>query len=131
MIVVIHFPILFLFQLLQGPTRIDNFLGIPKRPANEAVIATAKSELQAAVTNIADYFLQDKPFVAGDEISIADLSGFAELCGLRAVNESAIYEDNPVVGAWMKRVEDRVKNHYDEAMASIHAIRKQYNEVQE
>lgn len=114
-----------------APTRIDNFLGIPKRPANEALVKTAKAELAEAVTHIADYFLEDKPFIVGDEISIADLSGVAELIGLQSVNEAGIYESNPVVAAWVNRVEERMKNHFKDCLESTEAIKKQFNEQQE
>lgn len=114
-----------------GPSHIENFLGIPKRPANKAVVLAAKSELQAAVKNIEGYYLKDKEYIGGDEISIADLCAFAELTGLRAVNQTSIYEDNPVVDSWIKRVEERLKDHIEFAMESIQTIRKQYDEAQE
>lgn len=118
----------FLTILLElAPTRIDNFLGIPKRPANEALVSATKAEFAESITHIAKYFLGDKDFIAGNEISIADLSGVAELIGLRAVNEEAIYESNEVVGDWVKRVEERMKNHFSAACLSIEDIKKEFN----
>ena len=120
-----------LISVFQVPTRLDGWLGIPKRPANEPLVSEAKKELAKAITNIAEYYLKDKPFLIGDEISIADLSGVAELTGLRGCNEEGIYESNSVVCAWVKRVQDHVKNYFEEAMESIEATRKQYNSSKE
>ena len=55
----------------------------------------------------------------------------AELSGLKAINETAIYESNPTVHAWFKRVEDRMKVPFKESMQSIDALNKQFNASQE
>lgn len=82
-------------------------------------VNAAKDDVRRAVTHIADYFLQDKPFILGDEISVADLSGLMELEQLRAVEEQELFEGNAKVKAWASRVREATKPYYDETMEKI------------
>ena len=117
---------MFLSSVHQVQSRIDKFFGSPKRPANADNVKSSKEALGKSVQNLADYFLKDKKFIAGDEISIADLACLCELVQLRGVNETACYESNPKVKAWAKRVEDSLKPHFEESLAIINDIAKQY-----
>ncbi|XP_063769101.1 glutathione S-transferase theta-1-like isoform X2 [Pseudophryne corroboree] len=57
--------------------------------------------------NIEEYFLQDKPFLAGDEISIADLVAIVEI--MQPVGAGIdVFEDKPKLSAWKHRVEEAV-----------------------
>ena len=114
------------FFSFQVQSRIDKCFGQPKRPANAEKVLEAKAELARAVNHIDEYFLKDKPFIAGDDISIADLVALTELSQLRGVHETAIYESNPKVKAWAKRVEEKTKPHFQEAHAILDDIAKQF-----
>ena len=94
----------------------------PKQALDEAKVATAKADIRRAVTHIADYFLQDKPFILGDKVSVADLIGLMELEQLGAVNEQSVYEENAKVKAWANKVKQSLQPHYDEAMEKIRGI---------
>ena len=96
---------------------------------DEKLVANAKEELTKAIDHLAAYFLKDEPFICGDEISVADLVGVCELMHLDGVNESGIYENNPIVKSWMKRVEDRMQPHFDEASISLKGLKKMFNEA--
>ncbi|MEE6504289.1 hypothetical protein FKM82_005126 [Ascaphus truei] len=63
------------------------------------------AEFNSTLTQLEEKFLQDKPFLAGDEISLADLVAIVELmqplaCGVK------FYENRPKLEAWKQRVEE-------------------------
>lgn len=108
-------------------SRIAGFFGQPIRPADDKMLAGARAELSRAVNHIADYFLKDKTFIAGDEISIADIVAVCELMQLHGCNETALYESNPIVKAWIRRVEEQTKPHFEEAHATINEVGQKFS----
>lgn len=60
------------------------------------------------------FFLKDNKFIAGDEISIADLMAIGELLAVDCVG---IYvgKGRPKVEAWHKRCKEFLGSHYDAA----------------
>ncbi|XP_053555769.1 glutathione S-transferase theta-1-like [Bombina bombina] len=61
------------------------------------------TELQTSMTYIEEKFLQDKPFIAGEEISFADLVAIVEI--MQAVASGVdVFEEKPNLGAWKQRV---------------------------
>ncbi|KAM4808089.1 glutathione S-transferase theta-2B [Rhinophrynus dorsalis] len=82
------------------------------------------SELNATLTQLEEKFLQDKPFIAGDEISLADLVAVVELMQVVASGEN-VFGDRPKLGAWKKRVEEAVGTElFREAHDFILSIKK-------
>ncbi|XP_075688199.1 glutathione S-transferase theta-4 [Rhinoderma darwinii] len=67
----------------------------------------ALSEFNATLTAIQNKFLQDKLFLAGDEISIADLVAFVEIMQPTGSGVD-VFEDKPKLSAWKKRVEEAI-----------------------
>ncbi|XP_063171991.1 glutathione S-transferase theta-1-like isoform X2 [Candoia aspera] len=64
----------------------------------------AVEELNAAVQKLEDKFLQDKPFIVGSEISLADLVAVVEL--MQSVGAGCnIFEGRIKLQEWCKRVE--------------------------
>ena len=109
-------------------SRLDGFFG-PKKPSNEKQLAESKEALTKSINELADYFLKDKPFIVGKDISVADLLAVCELTQLRGVNETALYENNPNVKAWVKRVEERTKPYFEEAHAQIDGVADQFSKA--
>ena len=109
-------------------SRIDGFFG-PKRPSNEKQLAESKEALSKSTKELADYFLKDKPFIVGKEISVADLLCICELMQLNGVEEAGIYESNPNVKAWVERVKESTKPHFEEAHAKIDEIGDRYSKA--
>ena len=93
------------------------------------MVGKAKEELTKSLNHIATCYLKDGPFICGDEISAADLIGVSELIHLGAVNESELFESNPTIKAWIKRVGDRMQPHYDEANAKLDFVKKMFNDA--
>ncbi|KAJ1093564.1 hypothetical protein NDU88_006664 [Pleurodeles waltl] len=64
----------------------------------------ALKELRTTLDQFEEKFLQDKPFIAGNEISLADLIAVVELMQT-VVSGVDIFKDRPKVDAWHERVE--------------------------
>ncbi|KAM4707106.1 uncharacterized protein O3C94_003418 [Discoglossus pictus] len=63
------------------------------------------AEFNTTMTSLEENFLQSKPFIAGDEISVADLVALVEI--MQAVASGLdVFEERPKLGAWKKRVLD-------------------------
>ncbi|XP_069475998.1 glutathione S-transferase theta-1-like [Ambystoma mexicanum] len=67
-------------------------------------MAAAIKEMNATLDQFEAKFLQDKPFIVGDEISLADLVAIVEL--MHPVGAGVdIFKDRPKLDAWRLRVE--------------------------
>ena len=88
-----------------------------KLPHDAAKLKELQEGVEQALTNLDEAFLKGKPFIAGDEMSIADIAGFAEVLQLQVVGYAAKNEN---VNKWMKRVAAKVEP-YNEAPAAGHA----------
>lgn len=102
-----------------------------KEPADEAKLKSLREEISKAVSHIADYFLGDKPFIASDEISIADILGVCEIFHTTGVEEESLYKDNAKVSAWVERVRQRLQPDFDIANMRLMAIKDKYVNAKE
>ncbi|XP_060067850.1 glutathione S-transferase theta-1-like [Ylistrum balloti] len=74
-----------------------------------------------------EYFLKDnRPFLGGDEISIADLLGICEMMQLYACGEEKFIESNPNVNAWAERVKPKLAPYFDEANVMVYKVREHF-----
>ncbi|XP_045173768.2 glutathione S-transferase theta-1-like [Mercenaria mercenaria] len=97
-----------------------------KQPTDEDIKA-AKEEISRAVTHIADYFIQDKQFVAGDKMSAADIVVVCELYQLHPVDQlDSLVKCNPKVKAWMERVATTLGPEWKTVNAAIDSFREKY-----
>ena len=103
----------------------------PKQPADQAIVGKAKEDINNAVKHLDEYFLQDMPFIAGEEVSVADLMGMAEFYQLLEIDQAELYNGNTKVAAWMKRVEHRLSPHSAVANVKVNEIRAKYIEAKE
>ncbi|KAM3936711.1 glutathione S-transferase theta-1-like [Leptodactylus fuscus] len=75
--------------------------------ATPETLQSARSELDATLTTLQNKFLEDKPFLVGNEISIADLVAIAEIMQPVVVGVD-VFEDKPILSAWKQRVEEAI-----------------------
>ncbi|XP_045675763.1 glutathione S-transferase theta-1 isoform X1 [Phyllostomus hastatus] len=86
------------------------FLGEPVSPE---VLAATLAELDVTLQILEDKFLQNKAFLAGPHISLADLVAITELMHVSAAHKPVgagcqIFEGRPKLAAWRQRVEAAV-----------------------
>ncbi|XP_056381242.1 glutathione S-transferase theta-1-like isoform X1 [Hyla sarda] len=65
------------------------------------------AEFREIMIQFEDKFLQEKPFLAGDEISLADLVAIVEIMQVTA-SGVPIFEERPKLEAWKQRVEEEL-----------------------
>ncbi|NWX00719.1 GSTT1 transferase, partial [Caloenas nicobarica] len=79
----------------------------------------AIEELNVVLKQFEEKFLQDKPFIAGSEVSLADLLAVVELMQPVGAGHD-LFQGRPKLAAWQKRVEEAVgKQLFQEAHQQI------------
>ncbi|RUS85730.1 hypothetical protein EGW08_006524 [Elysia chlorotica] len=110
----------------------QNLLIIPKatgKPIDHAVADKFRKKVSSMVTQLEGYFLKDRKYLAGDEISIADIFGACELMQLFGCHEHGLFEKSPIIKAWMDRVRKDTNPHFDEAHKMIYRTNTLYKEI--
>ncbi|XP_049322363.1 glutathione S-transferase theta-1 [Astyanax mexicanus] len=79
----------------------------------------AIEDLNGSLKLIEENFLQDRPFIAGDQISLADLVAIVEM--MQPVGAGLdVFETRPKLSAWRDRVRDAIGSElFDEAHQGI------------
>ncbi|KAL4609574.1 glutathione S-transferase theta-1-like [Arapaima gigas] len=80
---------------------------------------SAMEELNGSLQLLEEKFLQDKPFIAGQKISLADLVAIVEI--MQPVGAGLdVFKDRPKLNAWRDRVRAEIGNDlFDEAHQNI------------
>ncbi|XP_074868667.1 glutathione S-transferase theta-4 [Carettochelys insculpta] len=80
---------------------------VTRQPCSPEKLEEAVKELNSTLKQFEEKFLQDKPFIVGSEISLADLVALVEL--MQPVGSGCdIFEDKPKLREWRCRVEEAV-----------------------
>ncbi|NXG51060.1 GSTT1 transferase, partial [Psilopogon haemacephalus] len=77
---------------------------ITGKPIPAEKLQSLTGELNVVLNQFEEKFLQDKPFIAGTEISLADLLALEEIMQPLGVGHDP-FEGRPKLAAWRKRVE--------------------------
>lgn len=85
------------------------------KPVKHDEVKRFKAELAKTIKHLDTYYLQDKDFLCGNEISVADLQALCELEQLRGVGDENLYMSNERLKAWAERVKARVQPHFQYA----------------
>ncbi|ESO86995.1 hypothetical protein LOTGIDRAFT_207042 [Lottia gigantea] len=110
----------------------QHLLILPKmtgKGVNENQLNKFKKGVKETVSSLDRYYLNGKPYLCGDDISIADILGACELMQLRAVHEEHLYTENPTVLAWMGRVREKLNPEFDSAHKFIERTRDVYPHI--
>ena len=91
---------------------------------NAAKVEECKQKLSKAVDKFEKHFLAKGKFVAGDEISIADLKPLCELTQLW-MSDIKPYEAGSRIEQWMNDCKKELKPHFDNAHKVVNALIEQ------
>lgn len=89
------------------------------KPATEEDKNAAYKGLQDTLEGFENYFLKDRPFIAGDKISIADLFALSEILQCDMSGRDFL-ETRPKVKAWVDRCKEELKPHIDEVFQPLY-----------
>jgi len=92
-----------------------------KKPVNEAKAAIHLKGFKTCLEQMENIWLKDRPFIAGEKISIADLLAAAE------IDETAIggydaKDHHEKIREYLERVGSAIHPHYDEANAMLNKL---------
>uniref|UniRef100_A0A3B3WZX4 glutathione transferase n=1 Tax=Poecilia mexicana TaxID=48701 RepID=A0A3B3WZX4_9TELE len=89
-------------------------IDVPKEKMDGAL-----EDLNASLTLIEENFLQDRPFIVGDQMSLADLVAIVEIMQPLGAGLD-VFEGRPKLSAWRDRVQASIgKDLFDEAHQGI------------
>ena len=80
--------------------------------------------LQKSKKMMETYFLKDRKFICGNEISIADLQAVCEFTQFWVVGTDPC-EDRPTITQWMNDVQTELQPHFDDVHKMIYLVRDQ------
>lgn len=92
------------------------------RPRDNTKCAETLSILRASLDIIESYFLKDKKFIAGDEISIADLQFVGEVTQYW-VADCDIYKGRPNMERWMEDCQKVLAPQFDSIFDTVRELR--------
>ena len=99
---------------------------IPRKtgqPMNEVKCAETRGILKNSLELVENYFLKTTSFVAGNEMSIADLLFLCETTQYWLAGHE-LYKERPNMAAWMERCRKALAPKFDEIFAPIYEIQK-------
>lgn len=99
------------------------------QPVDWDKVAFFRKEVEKTVELLDKVWLKDRHFLCGNDISVADIQGVCKLTQLNAVHEEKLFEDNPVVKAWVNRIRKRLQPHFDEASQMTYRTREMYPKI--
>lgn len=92
------------------------------KPVDTEKLRRFKNQLSTTLDLIESVFLAKQDYIAGDDLTLADLLAACELTQPSAAGLD-IFEDRPVLKAWMDRVQMRLQPHFDEAHQLVYRLR--------
>lgn len=96
-------------------------------PVDQKRASFFRNQLENVLDQIENIWLKDRLYIAGDEITIADLLAVTEL----EQPEMAGYDvrqGNPRITEYMARVRQRLQPHYDDAHSAVRQTKQTFAE---
>ncbi|XP_037030138.1 glutathione S-transferase theta-1-like [Bradysia coprophila] len=91
------------------------------KTVSEAKINEARKQMEATLDLFTKLWLNDSQFIAGDEITLADLVAATEIEQLGPTNYNA-FEGRPQLKKWIELVKSKTNPHYDDAHKMIYKV---------
>mmetsp|Transcript_29006 Transcript_29006/g.81699 ORF Transcript_29006/g.81699 Transcript_29006/m.81699 type:complete len:233 (+) Transcript_29006:82-780(+) len=127
-------------QLRIGAARLGWHRVVAKRrglPSSKEGAKEALANLNVALGHMTEIWLKDSPFMAGAEISIADLLVLCELDQLRLLDAAAtgpymddLLQPHPLVKDYLRRVSKELSPHYESVTKALYASAKAGKDAQ-
>jgi glutathione S-transferase len=92
------------------------------QPRDDTKCAESLVTLKASLNIIESYFLKDRKFIGGDEISIADLEFLGEITQYWAA-DCNIYKGRPNMERWMEDCQKQLAPFFDSVHDVIYDLR--------
>ncbi|XP_038061580.1 glutathione S-transferase theta-1-like [Patiria miniata] len=89
------------------------------KPIDEAKLTKDLEAFDKSLGIIEKVFLEDKKFLASDEISIADICCLSEMVQVTAVQRTDLLASHPKLAAWKKRVEEKLNPDFAEVFKPL------------
>ena len=93
------------------------------QPRNEVKCTELREKLRESLDIIENYFLKDRKFVAGDQVSIADMSFFGEVTQYW-IADCDIYKGRPNMEKWAEECQKLLSQHFEEIFGVCLELRK-------
>lgn len=95
------------------------------KPPTSKELSLWTSKLETALDEVENIWLKSGPYLAGEQISIADLIGLCEIdqAPVAGYNPSI---HRPNIKAWQERCRDDLKPHYEEVVVFLNKIVQKY-----
>ncbi|XP_003730181.2 glutathione S-transferase theta-1 [Strongylocentrotus purpuratus] len=97
-----------------------------KQHASEERLKRDEENLTKQIDKLETAFLQDNDWLAGDDISVADVLAVSEIME-NTVNGRDVAEGRPKLRAFIDRVKNRLNPVFDEVHEALYAFRDSYN----
>ena len=91
------------------------------KPVDKQKLSKFKVELEKTLDFIESYYLKDRSYLCGDDMTLADLLCICELQQPVAAGHN-IYARRPVLKQWMERVKERLQPHFDDASMMVYKL---------
>lgn len=95
------------------------------KPASPEEIRKHAVQHNTSLFNMEQVFLKDKNYLAGDDISIADVHAICELMQATFVGFD-LAKDRPKLGAWFERVKRRLQPHFNQTHAVFNKNKERF-----
>lgn len=97
---------------------IPNIMG---KTVPQAQILEAKKHMETTLDLLTNIWLKDSQFIAGDQITVADLVAATEIEQLGPTNYNA-FEGRPKLKKWIELVKSETNPHYEDAHKMIYKV---------
>ena len=91
------------------------------KPVDKKRLNKFRAELDRTLDHIESYFLRDRPYLCGLDLTLADLLCICELQQPVAAGYD-IYANRPMLSQWETRVKARLQPHFDDASKMIYKL---------
>ena len=93
------------------------------QPRNEVLCSESLKTLRNSLDIIENYFLKDKKFIGGEEISIADLEFIGEVTQYWIAGCN-IYKGRPNMERWMEECQKVLSPHFEPVLQKVRELQK-------